>query len=90
MRNQVKLTLLIVVLSGCVTSLEATYYLDTLFPIGITGINGTGASPPYGNLGLDWTWDEEPKSEQSLIFDLGINCIGAQDGKPDYLELQTI
>jgi hypothetical protein len=80
--------LVLTALSGLATPLKAEYYLDTLFPIGITGINPTGASPPYGNLGLDWKWtpeESEDKNEQDLIFDLGINCIGCQDAKVTYL-----
>lgn len=87
-KNLAKVLWLCFILSGLPTSLQATYYLDTLFPIGLTGLNNTQAYPPYGNPGLDWKWthDENPdKNEQDLIDTLGINCIGSEDAHPKYL-----
>ncbi len=72
------------VLIGLVTSVKAGYYQDTLFPIGLTGLNQTGPYSedyicPFGHEG--WTWS----AERNLINALGINCIGCQDAMPGYL-----
>lgn len=42
MKNQSRLFLIVGVLCGLTTSLKATYYQETFFPIGLTGINPTG------------------------------------------------
>jgi hypothetical protein len=67
----------------------ADYYKPDFFPIGLTGINTTeqdgSNNCPYGILG--WTWDDpqSSKREDSLIFDLGVNCIGGQDANARYI-----
>lgn len=67
------------------TPLSAIYYQDTLFPVGLTGLNYTGGDTlhhqncPFGNEG--WTWDKE----RNLIQALGINVIGCEDAYPAYL-----
>ena len=68
-----------------VTALDASYYQDTLFPIGISGTMQTGPSwnCPYYDEG--WRWSTGEKREDQLIFNLGINCIGSEDCFPNYL-----
>lgn len=84
MTSRKSLTYLLLVgllLVGLPASLHATYYLDTLFPIGLTGLNNAGR-PPFSSYWWKWTHEEDTaKNEQDLIFDLGINVIGCQDAK---------
>ncbi len=71
--------------------IQASYYQDTLFPIGLSGIMTTGAHQvnncPYSNVGYPnnnpppWTWSDELR----LIDNLGVNCLGCEDVEPGYL-----
>ncbi|MBD3285828.1 hypothetical protein GF338_05780 [candidate division WOR-3 bacterium] len=87
--NFKKTLILCIILGGIVPSLKADYYQPDLFPIGLTGINPSGYSCPYAdaNVTPPWAWtpDLSSNNEQKLIFDLGINCIGATDAVPRYL-----
>lgn len=87
-KNSGKLLIACIALVSVTVLLKASYYKPDFFPIGLTGLNGTGSpmseNCPYSNVdwpNSHWNWNEE----QSLIFDLGVNCIGCQDAKPDYL-----
>lgn len=80
------LTVIFVGLIVIIDALKADYYEPDFFPIGLTGLNSTGYNPPYGDVGPRWEWDGLSEyTEQSLIFSLGVNCIGSEDAKPDYL-----
>lgn len=84
-KKSVKVTIALTIALIISTSLlEASYYQDTLFPIGLSGIMVTKNKPtsyacPYGDEG--WTW----QGELQLISNLGINCIGSEDCWPTYL-----
>jgi hypothetical protein len=80
------LSILFITVTGFSTILVADYYKPEFFPIGLTGLNYTGSSIPYGNVyPYPWTWDQEPRSEKALIFDLGVNCLGCEDAYHYYL-----
>jgi hypothetical protein len=87
-KNSSTLLVACVALASVVALLNASYYKSDLFPIGLAGLNNTGGfqteNCPYSNVGYPsshWNWNEERK----LIDSLGINCLGAEDAKPNYI-----
>ena len=82
-KNLFRTLTLSLALGGLTTSLKAGYYKPDFFPIGLTGINYTGDwNCPYYDKGPKWRWQaslEYPNSEDSLIYALGVNCIGCED-----------
>ncbi|TKJ38460.1 hypothetical protein CEE36_10670 [candidate division TA06 bacterium B3_TA06] len=91
LRLQGKLLVVYIALVSVVSLLKADYYQPDFFPIGLTGINPTGWASnncPYGNLETPWEWQKDadhPNGEDSLIFKLGVNCIGSEDAYRYYL-----
>ena len=90
-KNSGKLLVTCIALISVVASLKANYYKNDFFPIGLTGINSSGWSCPYSNADIPnpWVWQEnepaDPNGEDSLIYDLGVNCIGCEDVYRHYL-----
>jgi hypothetical protein len=89
-KTQSKLMVACIAFVSVVAFLKADYYQPDFFPIGLTGLNYTGYNPPYGNVEIDdpwvWQWSEDhPNAEDSLIFSLGVNCIGCADAYPSYI-----
>ncbi|NLI98317.1 hypothetical protein GX441_06620 [bacterium] len=88
-KNSSKIFFACIALVSIVALLKAGYYKPDFFPIGLTGLNFTGNLPfphqdncPYSNVRPNqWTWN----AEKSLIFALGVNCIGGQDAYIRYI-----
>ncbi|NLI98315.1 hypothetical protein GX441_06610 [bacterium] len=95
LKLQSKLLVACIALVSVVTFLKAGYYKPDFFPIGLTGLNYTGGDPdgfncPYGHVKDQneeriWYWDQGTNNEQSLIYSLGVNCIGCSDAMPSYM-----
>lgn len=93
-RTHSKLFVACIALISVIVLLKADYYKPDFFPIGLTGLNPTGqdsANCPYGGVDIQypWRWDYNPGdsnlTERKLIFDLGVNCIGCEDGQVRYI-----
>lgn len=85
-KQAVRIALILLLLTGLVSFIEATYYEPEFFPIGLSGIMHTGYGPencPYNSYDdpTTWTWSDE----RQLITALGVNCLGCADIKPSYL-----